>query len=427
MNTQKRRGWLVFFSLALLLPLVVVLSLERRHLVQSAQVRPLAIQPNTYDYLKSLATTVRNLSPKLTEKQELVVECTSDMLLSKRIQQNKMSLVCGKKITISPTSIVIPSIIPTAPTIPNVTNTPVTGGLKSDDPAILGSCSQTTHDKYAVTGPNGKLYRTWHPARDESGCVFAHEHGDDPKTSFAKSTLPAFGYLGELAGDDEPHAGFKVFVANAGTVNDEGRRAIHNTRMVFHMGTGGVKRYVARHHSLMFDMTAGDGSGRYVHVQGMADTGGVGSICANPRQGRTVMVTTGCQTTSNYEIWEGTLKIGDKVTVIGSFAAFDPILAMDPADLSRVVYTKDVVGGGPYYGCNRESYHGPIYWYNRGGATTYQTNVFGAITAGGPLKQEISASSTDFSKQPAYNATNDGLTQFKFRKSQCVQGLGLKN
>jgi hypothetical protein len=48
----------------------------------------------------------------------------------------------------------------------------------------------------------------------------------------------------------------------------------------------------------MFDLVAPDG--HYVHVQGMADTGSnaAASVCANPRQGRTVVVTSGCSITS---------------------------------------------------------------------------------------------------------------------------------
>lgn len=322
----------------------------------------------------------------------------------------------------SPTLTISLSPTPISKTVASTTS--VTNDLPPDDIETLGTCSQAIHDKYYVIGPDGKKYRTWHPAKDSSGCTFGHEHGDDPRTSVANSTLPAFGYIGNLAGDVEPHSGFKIFVANAGTVNDEGRKAIHNTRIVFHMGTGGVKRYTESHHSLIYDMTAGDGSGRYFHIQGMADTGGIGSICANPRQGRTVMVTEGCNTVSPYEIWELKLSIGDKLTAIASTAAFDPILKMDPNDKTKVVYT---VNDKSYHGCNRESYHGPIYWYNNNGSKTYTTDVFGNISNSGILKQEISLTSTDFSKPVAYNATNDGLSQFKIKRNQCVTGLGLKN
>lgn len=84
-----------------------------------------------------------------------------------------------------------------------------------------GQCSQAIHDSYAVIGPDGKKYPTWHPPVDPSGCQFGHEHGDNPATSEI-TDLPAtmFGYTNEQAyngpgpaiGGD--HVGHKVFVVN---------------------------------------------------------------------------------------------------------------------------------------------------------------------------------------------------------------------
>jgi hypothetical protein len=322
----------------------------------------------------------------------------------------------------SPTSTPQPGGTPTA-------TPPPSGSLLPVDAEILGTCSAAVHDRYTVTGPDGNIYRTWHPvevpidAAQPNGakCRFAHEHGQDPRTSLANPSLPPFGYIqANTPGHPvEPHQGFKVFVANAGTVNNEGRISIHSTRIVFHMGTGGVGRYTQPHHSLIFDMVAGDGSGRFVHLQGMADSGSVaGSICDSPRHGRTVM-TTDCSEQSAYEIWESHLRIAGKVEAVVSTAVFDPITEMNRADLTQVRF---LTGN---HGCDAEAYHGPIYWYNANGPTVYMTDAFG--TGSGPLRQEISRHATDFSKQPAYNATNDGLTQFKRRASQCTSGLGVKN
>src|SRR5262245_40496979 len=133
-------------------------------------------------------------------------------------------------------------------------------------------CPQALHDSWVTTGPDGKTYPTWHPAVDPTyGCFYGHEHGTDPRTSAANSSMPAFGYIGGLAGFSEPHAGFKVFIWYAGEPSDMGPVA-SDMRAVFHMGTGGVARYTERFHSLQFDMIARDGSGREAHIAGMADT-----------------------------------------------------------------------------------------------------------------------------------------------------------
>src|SRR4029077_17770165 len=123
-----------------------------------------------------------------------------------------------------------------------------------------------------------------------------------------------FGYIGrrmpmpeEPNGHEEPHEGFKVYVANAGARNDEGRTALHDSRIVIHMGTGGPKRFGTRNHSLQFVLQT---SYAWLNIQTMADTGGTGNICANPRQGKTVMsLAPGCKVDSLYEIWSVPAKI----------------------------------------------------------------------------------------------------------------------
>src|SRR4051794_40576652 len=76
-------------------------------------------------------------------------------------------------------------------------------------------CPAWVHDRYVTTGPDGRLYPTWHPPIDpEFGCLFGHEHGADPRSSRADPSLPAFGYAAALMGMQEPHQGFKVFVIN---------------------------------------------------------------------------------------------------------------------------------------------------------------------------------------------------------------------
>jgi len=292
------------------------------------------------------------------------------------------------------------------------------------------------HDRYVTTAPDNKSYPTWHPQVDpQFGCYFDHEHGDDPTTSLANPTMPPFGYIGALMEPpmNEPHAGFKVFVVNKGTTNDEGRTATTSTRIVAHMGTGGVKRFDERFHSLIFDLVADDG--HYAHVQGMADTGEGGSICdrnVNSKQGRTFVVLpgTGCDLKDSlYEIWLFRLNIGDKLTVLVSTAVFDPITVLNPSDHTQLNYTADVFASRaneapftpPFNGCNREAYHGPVYWYNSGGPTTYYSDPMGMIMDGAPLLQEISAHGDIGIKM------NQDQSQMKLRQDYCAPGLGSKN
>jgi hypothetical protein len=51
-------------------------------------------------------------------------------------------------------------------------------------PGPQDTCTKALHDAYAVVGPDGITYPTWHPPVDPiSGCTFGHEHGRDPAGS----------------------------------------------------------------------------------------------------------------------------------------------------------------------------------------------------------------------------------------------------
>jgi hypothetical protein len=91
-----------------------------------------------------------------------------------------------------------------------------------------GECSNEIHARYWTYGPDGKVYPTWHPTQDASGCSFGHEHGDDPRTSDLFSTVgwPAFGYTSEVMVANMPesshrhedHVGHKVLAVNNSNV-----------------------------------------------------------------------------------------------------------------------------------------------------------------------------------------------------------------
>ena len=67
-------------------------------------------------------------------------------------------------------------------------------------------------------------------------------------------------------------------------------------------------------------------------------------------------------------------------------------------------------------------------WSNRGGSKVYYTDAYGNVVNGGPLKQEVSDVNIS-TLVMAYKGGNTGdpQTQFKYRKSACVPGLGIKN
>jgi len=142
-----------------------------------------------------------------------------------------------------------PTPTPTPTQTPTPTATPVEVP-KSDaylnrnwTPTSYDTCSAALHATYSVTGPDGKLYPTWHPAQvidPATGelCSFGHEHGTDPATSdiadwVADFFAPAdgsgdhglpFGYASEALDEHSQHsgmsmrhednAGHKIYVAN---------------------------------------------------------------------------------------------------------------------------------------------------------------------------------------------------------------------
>jgi hypothetical protein len=320
---------------------------------------------------------------------------------------------------------------------------PARRGLMTVAVPTLGTCSAQVHDRYVATGPDGAVYRTWHPQvvpvdfAEPGGptCTFAHEHGDDPSTSLADPTPPLFDYAARRHGMEEAHEGFKVFVINRGTTNDEGRTATTSTRIVAHMGTGGAKRFIERFHTLEFDLVAPDG--HEVHVLGMADTANAGSICdrdaalATPTSvddvGRSIVVVpgVGCDADGSlYEIWQFTLNVG-RATVVASTAVFDPITVLDPNDPGQAVLTMSAYPEfGMVFGCDREAYHGPVYWYDKNGPTTFWTDAMGArVPAGTPGSIQQFVSAHDDIGIPM----NQSQSQMKLHRSTCAPGLGTKN
>jgi len=103
-------------------------------------------------------------------------------------------------------------------------------------------CPQWVHDQYVTTGPDGKLYPTWHPQIDPVyWCYFQHDHGSDPSLVTA-NYKPAYGYTAATAGESEPHAGFKTYVLDD--------RVGHWWIITHHFGTGSIRRACVRFHTV---------------------------------------------------------------------------------------------------------------------------------------------------------------------------------
>ncbi len=297
--------------------------------------------------------------------------------------------------TATPTPHVHPTDVPTATVTPGSLPTPVAGQL----------CPGWVHEQYTVIGPDGHSYPTWHPQVDPAyGCHFGHDHGVDPRTSSANATLPAFGYINavSIAGGHphpvEPHAGFKVFVWECGESGDQGANRIAG-RLVIHMGTSGLARYTLPHHSAHYSAAACDGSWT-LDLQTMVDFAGIGSICG-PREGRD-FAAVGCvepnKPETAYEIWTGVMQVNYPGEFTGlwqslahvqiSPAVFDPVTAVNPNNLTELIYTVNLVYPGqynplsyesPFRGCKMEAYHGPLSINNRGYDSVYVTDIYGNV------------------------------------------------
>jgi len=335
---------------------------------------------------------------------------------------------------------------------------PPTGGLKPIygvvDPTILGTCSAATHDLRVVDVGLPHRFRTWHPQTDITGCVYAHEHGfnpaemRDPEIAAAPVAFGVVGYSHRTAaepnGHEEAHEGFKVFIANPGDRNDEGRVNRVFSRSVFHMGTGGPRRFTLQHHSASIRLKHPE-FGLKAFTQLMMNTGQTGAVC-DPRTQAPVkdvmQLNSPCKLNSGYEIWstEQNVKFqGQQIyRAFATPAVFDPITVLDRANPTAVVYAWDPrMAGSKNFptddwsgnrGCDRESYAQPGYWTNTTGRTEFWTDAMGnevASNAPYALMQVISATPNNIGSP----ATNDGLFQFKMRRGFCGQRgqLGLKN
>ncbi|WP_405093779.1 cellulose-binding domain-containing protein [Micromonospora sp. NBC_01392] len=151
-----------------------------------------------------------------------------------------------------------------------------------------GECSVEVHARYWTYGPDGKVYPTWHPTRDPSGCNFGHEHGDDPRSSdlFHTAGWPAFGYTSEVMMDNMPehshrhedHVGHKVLSVNNVNViqGDNGTSffppqgatiATCDVLLKFHQGTHSPDAFTNNIHELLFNQRCARTNGQVTEAR----------------------------------------------------------------------------------------------------------------------------------------------------------------
>lgn len=342
-----------------------------------------------------------------------------------------------------------PPVEPPPPPPPPPTGLPIWGVV---DPAILGDFTAAEHDAHTVDGGDGYRYRVWHPQCSNGKC-YAHDHGDNPdsmRDPWTRANFDGrFGYAarrykdhpGEPDGHLEAHEGYKVFVANKGDTNDEGRVNRTWTLASFHMGTGGPARFAVPHHSgsvaSRHDWPGEPQMRQAFHI--LQNTGGVATVC-DPRvaaPSKDVMqLNSPCKLQSQYEIWraETAIIIGgiEIARVFQTPASFDPITVRNPANPSEVVYADDprMAASKAFPGDNwsgnkdveRETYAQNPYLYTNGPTATangeYCLDPLGT-GVGNPSSAACSAARVRAYFEPGINrlgviSTQDNL-QFKMR------------
>lgn len=203
------------------------------------------------------------------------------------------------------------------------------------------TCSKEIHNKYVVTGPDGKIYPTWHPPVDpETGCTFGHEHGRDPRQSriwpkiqefYAydanqngvieqserdKAGLP-FGYVNETLDEytaannltytrHEDHVGHKVewgdsvpFHVNSGPGQvkiDTGLRCDYLSKM--HQGVHSKDAFNNNLHEILYAASCTDGQEIRLSVMGKFGKVGQFQRLCDPIGDRRTIINTGFDNTN---------------------------------------------------------------------------------------------------------------------------------
>lgn len=240
----------------------------------------------------------------------------------------------------------------TTPTEPPVRGDSDAYANRNWTPTAYDTCPAALHKTYAVIGPDGKRYPTWHPAQvtdPATGmqCTFGHEHGADPSTSdiydwvadfYAPDDLVAhettglpFGYASEaldhyahehgMSMRHEDNSGHKVFVANNVTMLDADKNYLTTTDssgasvrvtcdvlIKLHQGSWSPDATSNNAHEMFFAARCNDGTevistdlARFGHANELHSTcepeipiATVGSTLPHGTGGKRIIPTTGC-------------------------------------------------------------------------------------------------------------------------------------
>jgi hypothetical protein len=240
-------------------------------------------------------------------------------------------------------------------------------------------CAKWVHDRYQVER-GGRSWATWHPPRDPRyGCAFGHEHGSNPRAFrfFGRTGMPAFGPIGAYAGSDEPHPGFKVFVAN------DDRKGLA-WMIVLHQGSGSPRRGTVRFHSLETWLFTRRGRRLAAHTRNMADFGEAIANCADATLAPSMRLlpSPGCE--SVYEEWDTALDVGGVLRGSPGFAIDNAITQFDAASPDRVVFNKgfacgpnDPAGWDSYCKGDKRTVLHPRWVVRNRGRSRFRTDAFG--------------------------------------------------
>jgi len=236
-------------------------------------------------------------------------------------------------------------VISSPTTIPEID----TDTFPAVNPLILGDCPESVHNRFAVDGPDGNSYRTWHPIIVEldpssSGgqlCSFAHEHGDPPHP---EAPLPYFGFPAYHAGELDvikQHEGYKVFThfrgQRTGWDTQEPEFVNPDMDMQFwaHQGSWRESRLTDRFHDVGF--WSQDITGNLTEVYYLADTGELFKNCPGQTQ---IASNRSIASVCDYgiEIWDFGGQVGDVWRTAVQVVVTNPMNFMsgDPSMLQSI-------------------------------------------------------------------------------------------
>jgi hypothetical protein len=181
-----------------------------------------------------------------------------------------------------------PAPVAAAPTTPGW-NGQLARSMGLWTPSRFDTCTQAQHDAWAVTGPDGRRYPTWHPPVDPAtGCTYGHEHGADPRRShlYEESGGMPFGYVNEVLADHRPgsarpedHVGHKVEFVNDVELKTEGGGPSGVTcdfLVKLHQGTHSRDAFTNNLHELFYHVRCSDGT--VIHWRNLTPIGRPGHV-----------------------------------------------------------------------------------------------------------------------------------------------------